>query len=230
MASSAIGDPEARRCQGCFDPGDTGNPLVHACPGALENNWESHWFHTSCLRDMFIAASLDEARMPPTCCGPIPTSTGHAFLSEVEIAAFKEKEEEKATANRIYCPVQTCSAYISKHVIDKAINERVKMLQGQKRRRRAMIMGTFICPSCHAAVCLLCKQLEHADTECPEVGNNHGLDERVMEELGVLRCPHCGLGVSREKDCHHLVCRCGTQWCVICGCLVADCRCRLHIS
>lgn len=70
-----------------------------------------------CVRAIFILACRDESSMPPRCCRrPIQLAYGRLVLSNDEIQEFKDKYDEWITAERSYCPVPSCSAFLNPRV------------------------------------------------------------------------------------------------------------------
>ncbi|KAI9664149.1 MAG: hypothetical protein M1829_006016 [Trizodia sp. TS-e1964] len=83
-------------------------------PGLVQACWECDGLYcVDCLKSMFLTACKDESRMPPRCCTTIHLGTVAPYLTEAEIALYREKYEEWLTPNRTYCPIPTCSAFIS---------------------------------------------------------------------------------------------------------------------
>ena len=69
---------------------------------------------SECVRAIFILAGRDESSMPPRCCRrPIQLAYGRLVLSHEEVEWFKEKYDEWNTADRCYCPVPSCSAFLN---------------------------------------------------------------------------------------------------------------------
>ena len=70
-----------------------------------------------CMRAIFLLACRDESSMPPRCCRrPIPLAYGRLVLSNEEVQVFRDKYDEWITAERCYCPVPSCSAFLSPRV------------------------------------------------------------------------------------------------------------------
>lgn len=40
---------------------------------------------------------------------------------------------------------------------------------------------------------------------------------QYIEEKGVVSCPKCKQGIEKTSGCDHMICRCGAQFCMICG-------------
>lgn len=213
------------RCRVCLDDGHEADKLMRPCSVSATGGTDRHWYHKSCVRAMFLTAAKDEGSMPPRCCGkPISDAYGFQLLSDNEIEAYKDKREEKETANRTYCPNVKCSHFITKRVIEQAIDERVEAVKKLKTRPLGYVSGSLQCPKCEMAICLICKQFSHPGKDCPEPESDGGMDESVTEALACKRCPHCRTLVVRVDGCSHLTCRCGTRFCAECAMTSEACQ------
>ncbi|KAI4111715.1 MAG: hypothetical protein LQ345_006701 [Seirophora villosa] len=156
------------RCQLCDNDGQETDRMIRTSETCGMQGNEQHWYHQSCLRGLFLAAIEDEEKLPPRCCGiPIPEGFGHDLLSRTEFQAYKHKSEEKNTAHRTYCPAPSCSSFVSRRVIERAIDDRVKAVKKLERRPKRYISGAFRCPKCKISICLICKQVDHGEEDCP---------------------------------------------------------------
>ncbi|KAI4181777.1 MAG: hypothetical protein L6R41_006410 [Letrouitia leprolyta] len=151
------------RCCACRGIGHENDKMVRTCGTIDRPKQAQHWHHGSCLRTNFLIATKDEQKMPPTCiCGiAVPDAYGYEVLSDVEYRAYRNKREEMNTTNRTYCPVSTCSYFISPHLIERAIDDRVAEINRMPLRPNKYVSGYFQCPQCEMRICLICKQLEH---------------------------------------------------------------------
>jgi hypothetical protein len=43
-------------------------------------------------------------------------------------------------------------------------------------------------------------------------------------EKTVKKCPHCGIQSIRPNECNFVICRCGNNWCFLCGCRLLNDR------
>ncbi|KAL8934028.1 MAG: hypothetical protein Q9216_006107 [Gyalolechia sp. 2 TL-2023] len=130
-----------KRCHACRGNGHENDKMVRTC-GTIDRPDEGHhWHHGSCLRTKFVIASKDEGKMPPTCaCGTaIPDAYGYEVLSNAEFTDYRNKREEMHTVNRTYCPIPTCSYFISPHLIGRAIDDRVAELRRMVKRPRGYV-------------------------------------------------------------------------------------------
>ncbi|KAM7219266.1 hypothetical protein V8F06_005302 [Rhypophila decipiens] len=178
--------------------------------------------HTPCkhlyCRDCFthlITTSLDsnsEAQWPPKCClTPIPIRTivKYAASSRTLFERYKAKEAEyKIPADqRIYCSTPNCGDWIppTRRSIDKAAK-------------------TARCSKGHT-MCVMCLGPPHKHSEvCAEDRDLQLLDE-IAEESGWRKCFKCQMLVEHAAACSHMTCRCGAQFCYICGLKWKTCAC-----
>ncbi|KAI4177133.1 MAG: hypothetical protein LQ343_000615 [Gyalolechia ehrenbergii] len=130
-----------KRCYACRGNGHENDKMVRTCGTIDLPNEGQHWHHGSCLRANFLIASKDEEKMPPTCvCGTaIPDAYGYEVLSDAEFREYRNKREEMRTVNRTYCPVPTCSYFISPHLIGRAIDDRVAELRQMAKRPKGYV-------------------------------------------------------------------------------------------
>ncbi|KAL9016336.1 MAG: hypothetical protein Q9185_006319 [Variospora sp. 1 TL-2023] len=155
------------RCQSCNNEGHEMDKMIRTSERCGIRGDEQHWYHQSCLRGLFLAATHDKEKSPPRCCGvPIPEGFGYDLLSRTEFRAYKHANEEKNTAHRTYCPAPSCSYFVSPQVIERAIDDRVKALQKLEKKPKGWISGSFQCPKCKIWICLICKQLDHGEEDC----------------------------------------------------------------
>ncbi|ODH53415.1 hypothetical protein GX48_00245 [Paracoccidioides brasiliensis] len=226
----------AKECRVCFQAVSVHASLLYPCKRCTE------FTCSDCLRKMFTTACVDESRMPPRgCCGPLNIGVAVSVLTSEEILRFKAKHEEWSTANRVYCPVPTCSAFIPYRLFPpdyrptalKLAKPEVKenppstlspaqlqtppptppSLPSSPRPQHASIS----CPECAIEICCACKQMAHLGALCPEdAGELDPELAKLLKQWKVKRCPKCRGAVRRMYGCSHIACRCGDQWCWHC--------------
>ncbi|KAG8999226.1 hypothetical protein FRB94_006360 [Tulasnella sp. JGI-2019a] len=77
------------------------------------------------------------------------------------------------------------------------------------------------CPRCRVDICFRCRQLDHPGRTCKEANTNKS-DTALYElaqRLHWRRCPKCKILVERIEGCKHMTCRCGHEFCHLCGSL-----------
>lgn len=138
---------------------------------------------------------------------PYRTIAKHA--SRGVLQRYREADEEFSAPaeERIYCSVPDCGGWV--RTVDRASQ-------------------TAVCRRGHA-MCVLCRQHPpHAQTDdCPQ-DTSRQLVERLAAEEGWRRCLDCGILVEHLQDCQHMTCRCGAQFCYVCGARWRTCACTVH--
>ncbi|KAM7208106.1 hypothetical protein V8F20_001652 [Naviculisporaceae sp. PSN 640] len=175
-----------------------------------------HPYCLSCFASLITAAISNEAQWPPKCClNPIPSRTITKTLSKTKskshaslLRLYREKSIEYAIppADRIYCPHPSgCSLLVQSY--DKA-----------SKTARCSKNHTF---------CVLCRQCPpHKGSEpCPEDKDSQLLAE-IAAEYGWRRCLRCSMLVEHREACAHMTCRCGAQFCYVCGKVWRTCSCN----
>ncbi|RZB50953.1 putative E3 ubiquitin-protein ligase ARI9 [Glycine soja] len=107
-------------------------------------------------------------------------------------------------SEKTYCPFKDCSVLL--------VN------QGGE------VATSAECPSCHRRFCAHCKAPWHGRKKCKEFQrvkkNEKKLDKKffnLAKEKNWKKCPHCTMFVQRCGGCDHIACRCGCNFCYICG-------------
>ncbi|KAF6175335.1 hypothetical protein GIB67_021840 [Kingdonia uniflora] len=109
----------------------------------------------------------------------------------------------------VYCPDPSCSALI--------LNE----CGGRVEKSE--------CPHCKKQFCFTCKVPWHSGYQCKEFAeemkdSNYLLFEKLAKLKAWKRCPTCNYFVERRSGCRNVRCRCGTDFCHICG-MTSLCQC-----
>ena len=116
-----------------------------ACDGSFPyfDTYEApcaHSYCRGCIRELFSGAIKDETLYPPRCCRQnMAVEKVKPVLGKDLAKRFEEKAVEWDTLYRVYCPVQTCSAFIPPD-------------SGSVYSNRAT------CPKCAEPVCTQCKR------------------------------------------------------------------------
>ncbi|KAF8864949.1 hypothetical protein BDZ45DRAFT_469346 [Acephala macrosclerotiorum] len=178
--------------------------IPHRCPKC-----PTHIYCGGCLKDWFLDACRNESKMPPKCCHVIPISAAANLLTTEQIELYKAKFEEWSTPDRLYCPVPTCSTFISPRLYVKPA------VMVKKTEERVS------CPKCRTSVCTKCRNLAHI-SDCPETDLDPVLEEQ-LKRWKIKRCPKCRTGVRRMYGCAHIECRCGAHFCWDCLAPISEC-------
>ncbi|KAJ5158154.1 Zinc finger C6HC-type [Penicillium coprophilum] len=150
----------------------------------------------------------DEELYPPRCCGNVvPPGVALRVLNYEELRNFSERGLEWSAVDRLYCADPTCSKFIPPFAIQ---NEH----------------GT--CPACHQQTHLPCRSLAHPRVDCPMDESLHAVLE-MAEAENWRRCFNCRTMVELHLGCNHMTCRCGREFCYVCGLVWKTCDCpRWH--
>ena len=71
------------------------------------------------------------------------------------------------------------------------------------------------CLHCGTSVCFDCKQPWHPGTSCEQVEAAAMAEWTEKHDSG--RCPKCRTVIERSEGCNHMSCRCGYEFCWLCG-------------
>ncbi|KAI0545145.1 hypothetical protein F4679DRAFT_487065 [Xylaria curta] len=78
------------------------------------------------------------------------------------------------------------------------------------------------CHSCGYTTCRLCRSAAH-DGVCPQdIGTQQVIS--LATRSGWRSCPTCKNMVERRSGCSHMTCRCGGQFCYVCGSIWGNCQ------
>ncbi|KAL6817111.1 hypothetical protein J3E69DRAFT_374967 [Trichoderma sp. SZMC 28015] len=207
---STVGEPSSRqttragnsssastkgRCLACMEDVPLSETVQCPC---------SHEYCRACIAKLFKAAMSDESLFPPRCCGQsIPLGMNQIFLPAELVREYREKELEYRTPNRTYCHRPSCSAFIPQQSIQGDI---------------------AVCTKCRKKTCTFCKGKSHKKGHCPEDAATSDL-LRIASENGWQRCYSCRTLVDLSTGCNHITCRCGAQFCYVCGKEWKTCAC-----
>ena len=145
-----------------------------------------HAFCRDCLHHLVVMCTTDESMYPPACC-KLPVSSSHIrnVLSKHERIRFRAAKKEFTSAERLYCPTPTCSAFVSR--LDKKI----------------IADGKTTCGACQTEICTHCKTRNH-EGECPEDKALSALIKMSTKKKW-KRCPKCNAMVARESGCNYIL-------------------------
>ena len=121
---------------------------------------------------------------------------------------YKQKAEEFEIPidKRLYCGVPDCGEFIRK--VDRA-NQTARCTKGH-------------------VMCIFCRDTPHPrDQACPE-DNDRRLADQLARDEGWRRCISCKILVEHREACQHMTCRCGAQFCYVCGARWRTCACTME--
>ncbi|KAI1353618.1 hypothetical protein F5Y01DRAFT_275719 [Xylaria sp. FL0043] len=160
----------------------------------------THWYCRVGLKTAFQNALYD--RQPFRCCRlEIPID-----LCPYTTEDFRERYSlmvlESTTRNPVYCSNRACRVFVPP-----------AQYQGP---------DTAACRACGTATCRMCWNAAHNGI-CPE---DVGLQQPVSlaASKGWRPCPSCNNMVEKGVGCNHITCRCGGQFCYVCGSVWGSCR------
>ncbi|KAK4699042.1 hypothetical protein P7C70_g7224, partial [Phenoliferia sp. Uapishka_3] len=143
-----------------------------------------HYCH-SCLKDLFLAATIDERLMPPSCDRQfIPVALAHPLLTVEQVKLFKDKQVEFSTTNRLYCYKPTCSRFLG------AASSTEK--------------APVTCGDCSSTTCKACKGPWHGLFSACAADTDEEAFAALDKELGCQRCPGCKRIVQLDTGCFHM--------------------------
>ncbi|KAI8550166.1 hypothetical protein RHMOL_Rhmol06G0083900 [Rhododendron molle] len=108
-------------------------------------------------------------------------------------------------SHKVYCPFKDCSAML--------VND------------TGTTIGETECPSCQRLICAKCRVPWHTEFTCQEFEwlgvEGEGREDVFVEELAKKKswrkCPNCNMYVEKTEGCLHITCRCGYEFCYMCG-------------
>ncbi|KAI1752081.1 hypothetical protein F4782DRAFT_168480 [Xylaria castorea] len=186
-------------CVSCLDDFDPRDTVRAPC----------HNYCTPCFCRLIASACQNEQHWPPKCClNNIPNSTILANVDEAQKTEYRERAREwnMPMADRIYCSQPECSLFIRPEYI----------ISAQDLAR---------CTDGHYT-CTICRNAQHEGDVCPQDRDMLRTNE-LAEEEGWKRCYGCHAYVEHREACQHMTCRCGAEFCYVCGARWRTCACTM---
>ncbi|KAI0549038.1 hypothetical protein F4679DRAFT_286522 [Xylaria curta] len=186
-------------CVSCLDDFDPKDTVRAPC----------HNYCTPCFRRLVVSACRNEQHWPPKCClNNIPHSTILANVDEAQRSEYRERAREwnVPVADRIYCSQPECSLFIRPEYV----------IPAQDLAR---------CTDGHYT-CTICRNAQHEGDVCPQDKDVLRTNELAAEE-GWKRCYGCRAYVEHREACQHMTCRCGAEFCYVCGARWRTCACTM---
>ncbi|KAG9453284.1 hypothetical protein H6P81_006188 [Aristolochia fimbriata] len=181
----------------------------------------SHLFCFSCMKQ-HVEVKLLHGVLPgcphDDCHVKLTVDSSKEFLTPKLIDTMTQRIKEAAIpeSDRLYCPYPKCSSLMSKQEMSHPPPEEFSparcMLERSVMRK---------CVKCDGLFCLKCMVPWHYNISCQEYKILHpSEDERVCNmakrELW-RRCAKCNHMIELAEGCFHMTCRCGYEFCYICG-------------
>ncbi|KAL1208179.1 E3 ubiquitin-protein ligase RSL1 [Cardamine amara subsp. amara] len=127
-----------------------------------------------------------------------------------ELWKQKMKEDSIPAAEKIYCPYPNCSMLMSKTELPSGSGS-------DQTNVRA-------CIKCSGLFCIDCKAPSHSGLSCADYKKLNPKSEdddmklkSLAEDNGWRQCVKCNHYIDRFEGCNHVTCRCGYQFCYLCG-------------
>lgn len=166
-----------------------------------------HSYCHDCFAGLISVSVQNEQQWPPKCClNQIPFRTIFAYVPEDLKTRFKDRSAEwdLPVEDRVYCYEANCGLWIRPSKLNTA--EEVGR-----------------CESGHKT-CTMCRGKSHGSKPC-EMDTNLNLTRQLAEEQGWKQCGKCKAYVEHAVACRHMTCRCGYQFCYVCGRKWCTCNC-----
>ena len=156
----------------------------------------SHKICTICVTRRFETAMKDQGYFPARCCQLIMHPAVFQSVTTAEdLTKFKTRLDETQASNPLYCPINTCSAFIPpRHFAAKTV-----------RHTPCMQCGTKVCKDCKHVY-------EDSLHECYQ--DLEG--KAILKNFKYKRCPKCQTAIARMYGCNHVRCHCGAHFCWTC--------------
>ncbi len=177
-----------------------------------------HSYCLDCFRQLVTTALYNEAQFPPKCClNDVPSKTVLKYVPRDVARRYQAKADEFATplADRYYCPTVDCGAFVPP----------------------AQIAPGARIAHCRAGheTCTQCREPAHGTgrrrAPCPELTAAQQRDRQLADDLateeGWRRCHQCGVLIEHREACQHMTCRCGAEFCYVCGAVWKTCHCSI---
>lgn len=180
----------------------------------------AHSYCRLCLRRTFSRLLAEtENSVPPRCCGhEITLAIAGDFLDGVESPTDKIglKEQylqalERRTNDPIFCARGCIKDGLNAGHLEPGIKKEFFITPEEIKEEEDLA----VCGKCKGGTCTLCKMpAPHAPGEC-EIEDEAEKEEirykRLSGKNGWRCCDSCGMMVSRDVGCAHVVCRCGND-------------------
>ncbi|CAM6089606.1 unnamed protein product [Calypogeia fissa] len=198
----------------------------------------SHKFCRNCLSqhvEVQVKENLVPVRCPLECSDHLELDQCQQYLAPELVDAFARRLTEASIpeADRVYCPFKNCSALMSKGGLN------LTSMGSSSSHPHISSIGRCECMECHRLFCVECHVPWHVDLSCADF-QNLPPDERDPQDVKLhqlarnqnwQRCKKCKHVIELNTGCYHMTCKCGYEFCYICGAEWKDkqatCKCKL---
>ncbi|KAI0385932.1 hypothetical protein F5Y04DRAFT_276454 [Hypomontagnella monticulosa] len=197
--SSSVHEAEVE-CVSCLDDFNPKEMVKAPC----------HSYCKPCFTRLIATTCENEQQWPPKCClNTIPSKT---IILNIDKDLKKTYHRRKAEwdlpiSERIYCSSPSCSIWLRPYEINRSRN-------------------VARCSEGHWT-CTICRGPQHEGDNCPRDRDLLRTDE-LAEEEGWKRCYGCHAYVEHSEACQHMTCRCGAEFCYVCGARWRTCGCTME--
>ncbi|QDS78064.1 hypothetical protein FKW77_003476 [Venturia effusa] len=157
-----------------------------------------HTYCRGCITRLFQRSLSNPELFPPRCCKiAIAYDQVHLLFPGEFRQRFDERLEEFETADPIYCPTVDCGKFLPPRIYQQETN-------------------TAACDECKEIACTKCRRKAHEEDVCP---GDKDLEElrKIGKDFNWQVCYKCKNMVELRIGCYHISCRCGAQFCYLCG-------------
>lgn len=189
---------QVRECISCFEDFPRKQLVRLRC----------HNYCRPCFCRLIAHAIENEAQWPPKCClKPVDGKQCVKNISGSLKQRYRQKRLEYSTPIelRYYCSFPDCGVFVPAFGADR-VRRQVKCFRGH-------------------LTCIDCRQQAHETAgQCTKTREIR-LVQKLAREEGWRRCYRCHAIVEHADACRHITCRCGAEFCYVCGKVWWTCRC-----
>ncbi|XP_023638605.1 uncharacterized protein LOC17884756 [Capsella rubella] len=133
----------------------------------------------------------------------------------VGVMIQRKKEGSINVADKVYCPIPTCSELMVKSEVLEYTKQYFVSAEESKARK---------CMKCGQFFCTQCKVPWHYGVSCSDfckskayLNAGDGLLKSLAHSKKWRQCTKCNVTVELLFGCYHITCRCGYEFCYTCG-------------
>ncbi|KAJ1331485.1 ariadne-1 [Microdochium nivale] len=199
IAMAVPAEPIQAECVSCLDDFDIQEMIKAPC----------HYYCEECFERLINTACENEQQWPPKCClNQIPEDTITRIIRGSLLEKWRNRGWEWGlpVTERIYCSEPVCSIWCRPQSINRD-------------------QSVAVCDEGHRT-CIYCRGADHGRETCPQDRELARTNE-LAEEEGWKRCYGCNAYVEHGEACQHMTCRCGAEFCYVCGARWRTCHCTM---
>ncbi|KAG7124807.1 E3 ubiquitin-protein ligase ARI9 like [Verticillium longisporum] len=156
-----------------------------------------HVWCKKCLCRHLASGLGPGAAWPPKCCDPLAAST-IAWLDMPDVLCLwlqVQQQNETPVGEQVHCARPACGEFIP---------------------ARPSEQTDATCLVCGENTCRACRRASHPGRPCTAEAEDEMLKD-LMDEKGWSSCPQCSRIIELAAGCNHVTCRCGAEFCFLCG-------------